>query len=457
MNIIMQFIAFIVTILVLVSFHEAGHFGVAKLLGIKVLKFSIGFGKPLARFYDKQGTEYVLALLPLGGYVKLLDEREAPVDENEKHLAFNRQPLWARLLVVLAGPATNILFAILGFWLMFMIGTEAYRPIIGEVKANSVASQAGITSQDQIIKIDGHLTPSLQKVILAIVLRLGEKGSMVMEVNNVKTHQTSTHWLDLSQWKINPLNPDPLSSLGIEPIKPQIPAIIYEVEPDSPAAKAGLRPADKILSVNDKPINDWLQLLAYAQARPGNIIKLTYQRQQLIKTVELKIEGLVRGFKSIGYLGVRPAPVKVPPEYRFERKYGPIKALGVATHETSEFLIFNFVVLKKMLFGQLSLNSLGGPITIFQTADSALKQGFTIFLGFLSLISVMLAFVNLLPIPGLDGGHLLNYLIEFIKGSPVSVKYEIISLKIGLFLLLLLMVLATFNDLMRLFAPFKTS
>lgn len=452
MDVIIQVFAFIVTILVLVSFHEAGHFLVAKLLGMKVVRFSIGFGKGITSFKDKQGTEYVIALIPLGGYVKLLDEREVIVPESEKHLAFNRQPLWARTLVILAGPVTNILFAILGFWLMFMIGIETYKPIIGMVKPNSIAADAGLQPLDQIIRVDDVVTPNLQKVVMAIILRLGEKGSMTIEAINPKSHQTRSYRLNLKTWKINSLNPDPLTSLGIEPLRPVIAPVIYQVEPNSPASSIGLKVNDRILAIDGQAIKDWYQLINYVHFHPGKKITLTYRRQNKIENTWVTIQPKISlGFKASGYLGIKPIPVKVPKEMLLLRQYKPLKALSVAVNETWQFTVFNIVVLKKMVQGQISLSSLGGPIAIFQTADDAFRQGITVFLGFLALISIMLAFINILPIPGLDGGHLFNNLIEFIIGRPVSLRYEILSIQIGMFLLIMLILFATFNDILRLF------
>lgn len=450
MDILMQFVAFVVTVLVLISFHEAGHFVVAKLLGIKVLKFSIGFGKALARFHDKQGTEYVLALIPLGGYVKLLDEREQIVPEAEKPLAFNRQPLWARTLVVLAGPLINLLFAVVCLWLIFMIGVNSYRPIIGSVTLNSIAAKAGLQANDEITKVDQQPTASLQKLAMAIIYRLGETTPMLIDTKNLTTQQQAHHRLDLSNWKVNPLTPDPITSLGIEPKRPFVPSIVAAVESDSPAAKAGLQPQDKILSIDGQPVKDWYQLLRYIQLHPGKYIKLTYQRQSKVFTTPLYIAPkFTLSLKPIGYLGIKPMPLKADKSLIVVRKYSPLSALGVSLNETWQLLVFNVVILKKMFLGQVSLSSLGGPIAIFQSADSAFKQGIIVFLGFLSLISIMLAFVNLLPIPGLDGGHLFNFLIEFLIQRPLSLKYEIMSVQIGLFILILIMILATFNDVLR--------
>lgn len=453
----MQLVAFIITVLVLVSIHEAGHFLVAKLLGMKVLRFSIGFGKAFARFHDKKGTEYVLAWIPLGGYVKLLDEREVIVPKNEKHLAFNRQPLWARTLVVIAGPATNFLFAILVFWLMFMVGIQSLRPIVGSVVANSIAAKAGLQSGDEVIRVDNTATPSLQKVMIAVVERLGEKTVMTFETINPRTRKIAVHQLDLKNWTVSPLNPAPLTSLGIQPVRPEIPPIIAVIESNSPAKFAGFRPNDHILAINDQPIKDWYQFVEYIHLHPGKSVKITFKRENKILVSQLTIgKKISLGFQSSGYLGVQPKPVTFQSNILLMRKYPPLAALKNGVIETWQLTLFNFIILKKMILGQVSLGSLGGPITIFESANTALQQGIGVFLGFLAIISVMLAFINVLPIPGLDGGHLLNNLIEFVLQRPLSLRYEIISVQIGMFILIMLMLLATFNDILRLLSALQS-
>ncbi|MBA2654940.1 MAG: RIP metalloprotease RseP [Gammaproteobacteria bacterium] len=451
MDVFTQILAFIITVLVLVSIHEAGHFVVAKLLGMKVLRFSVGFGKAIFKFHDKKGTEYVIAFIPLGGYVKLLDEREVAVPEAEKHLAFNRQPLWARTLVVLAGPMTNLLFAILAFWLMFMVGIESLRPVVGSVQPNSIAARAGLQPGDEIIKVDGTPTLTMQQVVMRVVERLGEKDSMDIEAISALTHLPVHYNLNLQNWVVNQLNPAPLTSLGIEPLRPEIPAIIGTIAPQSPAQVAGLLPKDKILTLNNQRIANWYDLVAMIHANPGKTVTVTYARNNKSESKRITIQKKSAGLRYVGSIGVKPPPISIPANMITLRKYPPFPALGVATNETWQFLVFNFVVLKKMIMGQVSLSSLGGPITIFQTADDAFRQGASVFLGFLALISVMLAFINVLPIPGLDGGHLLNFLIEFIIRRPLSLRFEMISVQVGIFLLIMLMVLATFNDILRLF------
>jgi regulator of sigma E protease len=445
MNLLIQVLAFIITILVLVSFHEAGHFLVAKWLGIKVLRFSIGFGKPFLKFHDKHNTEYFLAYIPLGGYVKLLDEREGIVPDSEKHLAFNRQPLWSRTLVIIAGPLTNLLFAILGFWILYMVGVNSLRPIVDSIQPSSIAAQAGVKPGDLIDEVDGSATPNLSKLIMAIISRVGDKDEMSIMATNHYSHQKNTYHLNLASWKINSLNPDPLSSLGIALLEPEVPPTIKEVVANSPAANAGIKPFDKILSVNNLSIQDWQQFAKFTHKHPGDKIILTLQRNHAVLSTSLVV-----GSKwGAGFVGAEPMPIKIPPYMMVMIKYPPFQALGAAIKETWQLFAFNFVILKKMILGKISLGGLGGPITIYKSADIALKQGLPTFLGFLSLISIMLAFINILPIPGLDGGHLLNNLIEYIIRRPLPLKFQLISVQIGIFILVFIMFIATINDVVR--------
>lgn len=451
MDLLLQVLAFVITILVLVSIHEAGHFVVAKALGIKVLRYAIGFGRPLLRYKGKSGTDYIIGLIPLGGYVKLLDEREVVVPEAEKVFAFNRQPLWSRALVVIAGPATNFLLAILCFWLMYMNGVEVLQPVVASVVPNSIAAQAGIQAGDHIRKVDNVATPSLQKVVLRIIERLGEKNTMAMQTVNPATQIVTNHRLNLQNWSINKLNPNPLQSLGIEPPRPPIPAVIEKVEGRGPAAKAGFLPGDRIIAINDQSIKDWYGFIEFIQKHPLANVNILFVRQGEQRETSVTIGQSYQGFNKIGHLGVQTKVVELPANMRLLRQYSPMTALEIATAETWDYFTFNFIIFKKMILGQVSLSTLGGPIAIFQTADLAFRQGLSIFLGFLGLISVMLAFLNILPIPGLDGGHLFNYLIEFIIRKPVPLKYEVMSMRIGFFILLGIMVVATFNDLLRIF------
>lgn len=449
MSLLTQLFAFIITLLLLISIHEAGHFLVARLLKISVLRYAIGFGKPIFKRKGKKGTEYIIGIIPLGGYVKLLDEREVSVPEEEKRFAFNRQPLWARTLVVLAGPMMNFIFAILGFWLMLAIGVQVYKPIIGSVESRSIAEEAGIKPGDEVVQINRTPVNSAQKMLMIIIEHLGQKDRLLFTVRNIYSHHQHTASLNLSHWAINGLEPDLLQSLGIKLARPPFPAIIKEVDTKSPASESGLRAHDHIVSMNGHPV-DWYQLVDYIRLRPDEWVTLTYLRSGQTNTTKIRV-GRLFSFVSrpSGYLGIRPKPVVFPPSLLRMRQYSLIESAPLAVSETWQFIRFNYIIVKKMLWGEISLSSLGGPISIYRTADVAFSQGIAVFLGFLSMISVMLGFINLLPIPGLDGGYLFNYLLEFILRRPLSLKYEYMSMRIGLFALLLIMLIATVNDILR--------
>lgn len=452
MDVLTQIFAFIVTVLVLVSIHEAGHMVVARALGIKVLRYSIGFGKTLWRHQGKKsGIEYVIALLPLGGYVKLLDEREASVPEDQKHMAFNRQPIWARVLVVAAGPLTNIIFAIVAYWLMFSVGVELVKPVVGKVIEHSVAAEAGIQPGDLIRQADGRAVTDWGDFMLTMIGRLGETGTLSIETLS-PTGKVQAHTIDLAQWKVDPLTPEPLQSLGLEPYRTPQPAIIETVKADSPAAKAGMKPGDHVIAIDGVAIKDWYALVKTVQPHPGKRFEFLVDRSGQNITVGIIPESkfYLRGLQRIGILGITVKQTPFPDAMKFEKQYNLLFALWPATTETMRFFNFNFVVLKKIIKGEISLRTMGGPITIFNTADRAFKGGLVVFLNFLALFSVMLAFVNVLPIPGLDGGHMLYFLIEFVMRRPLSAAVEILTMRMGLLFLILLTLAVSYNDILRL-------
>jgi len=430
MDIIFNIIIFLFAIFILVLVHEFGHFWTARRLGIKVERFSIGFGKPIWRHLGKDGVEYVISPILLGGYVRLNDE------------SYNQKPVWRRILVMLAGVTGNVILAILLFWLMFTIGIKSPKPIIGQIIPNSIAYRAGLKPGSEIRNIDKYIVYNWQNVAIAIISRLGDKGYLVINSYN----------LDLSNWVVDKLNPDPILSLGIKPYHPFIPPIINKVEKNSPAEKIGLQPRDRILAINGKEIKDWLDFIKYVQKRPHKKLNLTIQRAN--KPIELSgITGskLGRGWKKIGYLGVGSLPVKWPPDKIREQNYSVFNALPVALKQTHQLLNFNVVVLTKLITGKISIHVLGGPITIFSASETAFKQGLMAYIGFLALLSIMLAFINILPIPGLDGGNCLFLLIEAFIRRPISPIIQGFVLRLGMIVLAILIFIALGNDLLRIF------
>lgn len=453
MNILLPIFSFIFAILLLVSLHEFGHFWVARKLGVKVLRFSIGFGRPIFLWHGKDGTEYAIAWLPLGGYVRLLDEREMEVPAAEKHLAFNNKPLLTRFLVLVAGPLMNWVLALLLFWLIFVIGFEQLKPVIGKITPASIAAQAGLQSNQQITQVDGSATPSWQKVLLAVVYRLGETNTMQINAVSENSTQAQNYLLNLKSWTVNGLNPDPLESLGIVPYQPFIPPVVAMVQKNSPAAKAGIQVGDQIVAFNDTTITDWQELMSYVQKHPGENIRLTLKRAGKQQIIAAQIgKKLATNFKSYGFLGIGPAPVDYPAEMKIKRHYSIFDAWKPAWQETNSFTFFNFVMLGKMAMGRISMQSLGGPVTVFTSAKDALKQGIVTYFSFLAIFSTMLAAINILPIPGLDGGHILFLGIEAIRRRPIAINTQILAWRIGMIFLIAIMLQATVNDLIRLFS-----
>lgn len=444
-------LAFLITILLLVSVHEFGHFAVAKALGVKVLIFSLGFGPSILHRRSKSGTEYRIACLPLGGYVKLLDESEGPVSDQEKSLAFNRQPLLARAAIVLAGPAINFLFAVVALWFMWMLGVDHVKPIVKQVEPNSIAQISGLPAGSEIIAIDSHPTHDWQKISLALVRQLGNTGVMKVTAIPPNSDQPQVYNLPLKNWKIDKYQPDPIKGLGFIPYLPPIPAIISGIMEDSPAAHSQLRVGDKWLSINDKPFNDWRDISEFLRAHPNETVQVKVDRNGAILNFPVEIGKKWSGFKRHGYLGVEITPPVWPGTIKQVLKLSPVSALMQSLRDTWDFTAFNFIVLGKIITGKISLLSLGGPIAIFETSGIAFAQGLSVYIGFLALISIMLGSLNLLPIPGLDGGHLLFVLIESIIRRPIPLNVQILILRIGMIFLIVLIVQASINDLMRAF------
>jgi len=441
----LSIIAFLITITVVVGIHEFGHFIVARLCGIKVLRFSVGFGKKLFSFTDKKGTEYRVSMIPLGGYVKLLDENEEPVVAQELHLAFNRRPVYQRAMVILAGPLLNFVFALAVFWLMFIIGFTSVKPIIGSVIPNSIAKTAGLKSQQEIVAIDTHQTPDWASVLIRIFFRIGSKNSIRIMAKLPKESIGKNYQLDLFNWQINELRPDPLKSLGIIPYSPYVPAIIG-AQLDHHQLQIG----DKILAVNQKTINNWHELVKQIKSHPDQELLFKIQRNDKIMQIKIKIgHKYISLTKKEGFLGVMPK-FQWPEKFINHNKYTSWPAL---THAFKRILVFtklNLVLIGKMIVGDFSVRGLAGPLTIFTTAGHAFYLGLITFLGFLGFISATIGLFNLLPIPGLDGAHICYFIIEAIIGRPVSMKVQILAFRLGLLIIFLIMVQAVINDVLRL-------
>jgi len=448
---LISILGILLTIFFVVGTHESAHFLMARWLGIKVLRFSIGFGKTLLRWSDKKGTEYVVALIPLGGYVKMLDESEGNVPREELHLAYNRQPFYKKFLVVLAGPVTNILCALVLYWLIFMIGFVSVKPVIGSVEPNSIAAESGIKANQEIVAIDNSTTATWTGIMLRLIAHAGDQDHVIIETRNTSANKTETHILDLSNWHLDKLTPDPLSSLGIIPYEPVIPLVIGIISKDSPAATSRLQIGDKIIAINTMAMGDWNGVISMIRNHPAETLTFYLERNNQFITVPVAI-GYQRTLllQKTGYLGLGP-DFHLPPELLQNIKYGPVEAVAHAWKEIIDFTYFNLLLFGKMVTGKISMQSLGGPITIFETAGEALNSGLLSFLGFLAFLSVAIGVMNFLPIPGLDGGHMFIQIVEFIIQRPVPEQALSVMYRLGFLLIFFVLIQAIFNDVMRLY------
>ena len=443
--------ALIVTLGILIAFHEYGHFWVARRMGVKVLRFSIGFGKPL---WTKRGgsdqTEYVLAAIPLGGYVKMLDEREGDVDPGEVHRAFNRQPVKKRIAIVVAGPLFNFVFAILAYFIMYLIGVPGIKPIVGDVTPESSAAKAGIVKGDEIVQVGDQDTPTWNTVRMALLQLSLDNDSVVLKVKD-DTGRLHEAPLDLQGISMEDKQERLLSSLGMELFRPQYPALIGQLSEDGAAKRDGLRPGDKILSVNGQDITFWDDWVDVIQKNPESTLTVKLERDGMVEVISLtpKRESSEQG--DIGRIGAAPqVSDEMMDKYRAVVSYGPIKALWTAVTETWRMSVLTLRMLGKMIVGEVSLENLSGPITIATYAGYTASIGLTTFLSFLAIVSISLGVLNLLPIPILDGGHLLMYAIEGVKGKALSEEMQARMQHVGMVILAMLMMLAFYNDIMRL-------
>ncbi|MBU1331242.1 MAG: sigma E protease regulator RseP [Gammaproteobacteria bacterium] len=435
---------------VLVTFHEFGHFWVARRCGVKVLRFSVGFGTPLLRWHDRQGTEFVVAAIPLGGYVKMLDEREGDVEPALLDQAFNRKTVYQRIAIVAAGPLANFILALVFFWMVAMLGSQQVRPVIGAVSPDSLAAAAGLQVGAEIVAIDGEPTTGWSAVNLQLVRRLGETGNLAVDVREPGSTQVSTRTVVLDGWLKGAEEPDPIGSLGIRPWRPALPPVLAELDPEGPAQAAGLQVGDRLLSLDGQPMDEWQQLVDRVRELPGASVNLQVERQGQVCEVALRLAERGEGEQRSGYLGAGVAGVDWPPEMLREISYGPLEAVVEGASRTWTMSLLTLDSLKKMLFGELSVKNLSGPITIAKVAGASAESGFGDFLNFLAYLSISLGVLNLLPIPVLDGGHLLFYLVEWVRGRPLSERVQGWGMQIGISLVIGVMLLALVNDLGRL-------
>jgi regulator of sigma E protease len=449
-------LAFLVAVGLLVTVHEFGHYWVARRLGFKVLRFSIGFGKPLwKRVAGVDRTEYAISPIPLGGYVKLLDEREGPVDPAELHRAFNRRPHWQRILVLLAGPAANIVFAIVllaaAFWSQ---GVNEVRPVIGEVLSASPAFQAGIHTGDEIIQLNDAVVLDQGDVVFGLLQGMSGDGRVSLRLRDAQglTREVDLSVLDAAERRRLTEPENLLRGLGFGFWRPSVPAVLVEILADGAASKAGLLAGDEVLAFNGNAVADFEDLRRRVEALPGESVPLRIRRAGSEIGVRVEIASAEEAGKKVGRLGIKSMQsAPLPAAMIRHTEVGPLQALGMGARKSWEMTALQGQVFWRMLMGQVSLKNLSGPLTIAEYAGDSASNGVAAFTGFLVLISLSLGFLNLLPIPILDGGQIIYQLVEWIKGSPLSERAQIMGQQVGMGLLVLLMGVALFNDIVRQF------
>lgn len=443
-------LAFVFTLALLIVVHEYGHYAVARLCGVKVLRFSVGFGRVLLSRRDASGTEWALSAFPLGGYVKMLDEREGEVAPQDLPYAFNRQGVWRRIAIVAAGPAANLLLAVLLYWGLYATGVPVIKPILGEPPAGSPAAIAGVRNGETVTRINGEPVESWQDLQLLILRHGLDRAEIELETRDAKGYFAYRR-LDLGTVDRAAFETDPLRQLGLQRYPPPVAPVIGELQPGGVAQRAGLQTEDRIVAVDDRPVRHWAEVVEAIRARPGVATELEVSRAGRTLRVTLTPERVTQGGQTIGRIGagpkVDPALIKV---LQTEVRYAPLPALWRGLEKTWELAVFSLEMLGRMVIGQVSLQNLSGPITIADYAGQTASAGLVPFITFLALISISLGVLNLLPVPILDGGHLLYYFAEIATGRPVSERIQAIGQRVGIVLIGFLMFFALYNDLFRL-------
>lgn len=451
MDLLHTVVAALLTLGVLITVHEYGHFWVARRCGVRVERFSIGFGPALYTWHDARNTEFVLALIPLGGYVKMLDAREGQVPPGAESEEFTAKPVSARIAIVAAGPLANFILAVVVFWGMYVIGVEGIAPIVDNVKPNTLAAQTSLTAGHEIVAIDDKPTPTVQILYETLAERMGDTGTIKVTSRVPGEAREFSHEVAVAAWLSDKSEPDPVVDLGINLWRPPVEPRVGALTPGLPAQQAGVLVGDLVLAVDGVAIATWGALVDYVRERPGSAILLTLEREGRVLNLSLvPTTTRLEDGRNVGQVGIIVKQPEWPAELIRSEHYGPAQAILPALLKTWETASGTLDNLRKMLVGLLSPKNLSGPITIAKVASASAKTGVAKYLALLGVLSVSLAVLNLLPIPVLDGGHLLFYTIEWLKGSALSEQAQLIGVKIGMALVLSVMLFAIYNDLTRL-------
>tara|TARA_B100001059_G_scaffold57640_2_gene52959 strand:+ start:2418 stop:3773 length:1356 start_codon:yes stop_codon:yes gene_type:complete len=437
------------TFAIVVTVHEYGHFLVARLNGVKVLRFSIGFGRSLVTWRGRAGTEFVIAALPLGGYVRMADEREGDVDEADLPLAFNRQPVWSRMAIAAAGPLANFLLAVVVLWALFLRGEAGLVPLIGAVEPESLADMAGLESGHEIVSIDGRVTPTVSAVNFALLERLGDSGRLSVAIKRPGSDVSRESSVAIFQWLKDQEEPNLLEAFGVSIQLPLVIPRVGGLSEDGAAIEAGFQVNDLIISADGQDMTLWMDWVQHVRARPDMPTSVTVERAGVRQNLVVTPAPIDAAGEIVGAVGMSVSLPEIPEaqQRRFER--GPLEALWAALERTGDLVGFTFTSISRMLQGLISPANLSGPLTIAQVAASTAEAGWVAWFGFVALLSVSLGALNLLPIPVLDGGHLVFYAVEALMGRPLPERVQLVGYQMGLVMVLSIMVFALYNDISK--------